>query len=132
MSNDFVQELSKVSIEGLRGLSQWAEGAKDVVSAEAPKFAVEYVRYTMISSIFFAVATAIIGLVVAYYLKKTIELMKSGVYGDGAIFGVIVLGVLAFTCLCSFLCCTDTAIKAGFAPRAVIIEKIAEIIRGPR
>lgn len=122
-------DLAATAAEVLDWLRGAAEKGADFVTTQAPLVAQEWVRWELVSGIYWIVL-GLLGIYLGYSAfrwgapryKPTGDV---GLADVALVFGPIV----ALACLIPLCCGSNQALKAAVAPRVVVMEKIAEMAR---
>jgi hypothetical protein len=129
----FSEELQKLTVDGLKNMGDWVQGAKDFAVEQAPLFAQEYVKWYAVDNIKTAIILAVMVAIFIWSYKKAYSWLSK--IDDGDDFIKFVAFVMAV--ICFIICTTLTgfaidnlgdAVKAYVSPRVVIVEGIKEIL----
>lgn len=129
----FTEELQKLTVDGLKNMGDWIQGAKDFAVEQAPLFAQEYVRWYAVDHIRLAIALAVTVAIFVWGANKANNILsRCGWDNDMVSFIKFVLSILCFAvCTILTICAINnlgSAVKAFVAPRVVIVEGIKDIL----
>jgi hypothetical protein len=135
---DFKKELQNLTIDGLKELGTWIEGAKNFTMTEAPLFVKEYATWYFISNLInFLICLVIIGFFIFLYRSIAPKIFQRSKHNDcrneDDVFGCGValriaslLGIFIAIFYCGDF--MTNAAKGYFAPRVVIVEGIKNLL----
>jgi hypothetical protein len=129
----FNEEMQKLTIDGLKNMGNWIQGAKDFAVEQAPLFAQEYVKWYATDHIRLAISLSVtIGILIWGAKKANIFLCRIEDDDDFIKFIRFVMSVACFV-VCTVLTLfainsLGYAVKAYVAPRVVIVEGIKDIL----
>jgi hypothetical protein len=129
----FTEEMQKLTVDGLKNMGDWIQGAKDFAIEQAPLFAQEYVRWYAVDNIRLAIALmATVAIFVWGANKANSTLSRCDWDVEMISFIKFVMSVVCFAvCTILTVCAINSlgsAVKAYVAPRVVIVEGIKDIL----
>ena len=131
----FNEELQKLTVDGLKNMGVWVEGAKDFALEQAPLFAQEYVKWYAVDHINTAIS---LGVVVAIFiwgfLKASRWLKKCDMdeYFEKTLTAILAILCFVVNTILTVIAVNNlgSAAKAYISPRVVIVDGIKEILEG--